>query len=237
MLFGQAVVNRGIIFIDLALAQWAALGYLVSHHFHLENSLVSFIIAFLFSTFGGVILIILKPYFSKVNFKEAIIGVIYILGSALAITLISTTGMEGHHLDEMLSGHLLFTSNLELISSIVIYLIAASLLIYFKNKLNKQNSKLFDFIFYTIFALVVTSSVKLVGILLVFSYLVIPILIGIYISHNQKNQILIGWSIGALCSVLGLGFSLLFDIPPSYSIILCMTSSLFLSILIKKRKL
>ena len=231
--FGQTVIQRGIIFIDLALAQWAALGYLVGHYLHIENEIGLFGIAFLFSCFAGLILTIMKPYFSKINVKEAIIGVIYILGGTLATTLISVTGMEGYHLQEMLTGHLLFTSINELMSGIVIYTIAAIGLFYLNSRFS--NSRVTDFIFYSLFALVVTSSVKMVGILLVFSYLVTPILTATTLS--KTNHIAIGWGIGILGSILGVILSIVLDTPPSYGIIITMITCLFLSIIVKQKNI
>jgi len=229
--FGQTVIKRGIIFIDLALAQWAALGYLVGHYLHIENEVGLFGMGFLFSCLAGLILTIIKPYFSKINVKEAIIGVIYILGGTLATTLISVTGMEGYHLQEMLTGHLLFVSSNEVISSILIYSIAAVGVFYLNSRFS--NSRIIDFIFYSLFALVVTSSVKMVGILLVFSYLVTPILTATTLS--KTNHIAIGWSVGILSSILGLTLSILLDTPPSYGIILIMITCLFISIIVKRK--
>ena len=115
--FGSFVLKRGIIFVDLALAQWAALGYLVGYWMGIESSIGLFLSGFSFTVIASVILTILKPIYNQSNLQEAVIGVVYIGGITIASALISTTGMEGHHLNDMLAGHLLFLQSSEVIFS------------------------------------------------------------------------------------------------------------------------
>ena len=77
--FGAFVLRRGIIFIDLALAQWAALGYLVGHWLGVHSQISLFLIGFSFTLLAALILVGLKPFYEKVNQQEASIGVVYIL--------------------------------------------------------------------------------------------------------------------------------------------------------------
>ena len=134
--------------------------------------------------------------------------------------------MEGHHLTDMLSGHLLFVSKGEIISGMAIYLICG-LSLYKLATIIPRQSRTFDFLFYSLFALVVTSSVKMVGILLVFSYLVTPILVVKIATVEEQKQSLYGWLVGIIGSIFGLILSIIIDIPPSYSIILCLGGMLF----------
>ena len=204
-IFGAAVVKRGIIFVDLALAQWAALGYLVGSYFHIEHSVFLFLIAFAFSSFAGGILSLLKPLFLIVNLQEAIIGIVYILGSTVGITLIAVCGMEGHHLSEMLAGHLLFINQYEVLFTFISY-IFCGLGLYFIQRQCSNSSFLYDFCFYCLFSLVVTSSVKMVGILLVFSFLVIPVLTAQLFYSQYQSRLYFSWFIGSIASLLGLVF-------------------------------
>ena len=221
--FGAFIIRRGIIFIDLTLAQWAALGYVCGHLLDIHQSQLLFITAFLFTIIPSGILTFLKHLYEKTNLQEAVIGVLYITGSALAAGIISNVGMEGYHLQEMLAGHLLFIESMDLIMAMTVYVAIAFTLFKCHSLFLQLNSKKSDFLFYILFGLVVTSSVKMVGILLVFSYLVIPILVTYLFTQRLKTQIIYGWGVGSLCSVMGVILSFPLDIPMSYSIILSIT--------------
>ena len=101
------------------------------------------------------------------NHQEAVIGILYVFASATAIAWVSSTGMDSHHLYDMFSGHLLFISNVELASAIGLYSVLLALLITFHRWLSKETF-LSQLLFYALFGLLVTSSVKLAGLLLVF---------------------------------------------------------------------
>ncbi|MGA0242452.1 MAG: metal ABC transporter permease [Candidatus Marinamargulisbacteria bacterium] len=233
ILFGQHVIRRGIIFIDLALAQWAALGYLIGHILHIESPALLFTTAFLFSGLAGIILTGLRPFFSGQNKQEALIGVMYIMGNTMATAIIATQGLEGHHLSEMLAGHILFVSSQTIAFSIMIYAICAFLLrIIYQNV--ATSSRAFDILFYGLFGLVVTSSVKMVGVLLVFSYLVIPLLTTGLFTQRDHPQKIAAWAIGMAGSGSGLLLSLFTDIPASYSIILTLGILLLIGIIFRK---
>lgn len=218
--FGAFVLRRGIIFIDLALAQWAALGHLIGHWLGMESPVSLFFMGFGSTLIAACILVLLKPFYEKVNLQEASIGVVYILATTMATALISSTGMEGHHLNEMLAGHLLFVSPSEVMMAIGIYVGIAIILYQIHHQLLTVRSRGWDFMFYALFGLVVTSSVKMVGILLVFSFLVIPILTIMLFVKKLKDQLIGGWIIGSLGAIIGISLAIVVDIPPSLSIIL-----------------
>ncbi len=229
--FGSFVLRRGIIFIDLALAQWAALGYIVGVLFHVHHPNMLYIMAFLFTVIAALILVILKDVYNRINLQEAVIGVMYITATALATGIISSYGMEGSHLHEMLTGHLLIVSISELTTSLIIYSVVGALLFLFRSIwLQKEGGALGNFIFYSLFGAVVTSSVKLVGVLLVFSYLVIPVLSTSLLFKETKWQIGGGWVFGLLGSIIGLSLSLVLDVPLSYLIILSLVGLWIVSI-------
>ncbi|MBT6121011.1 hypothetical protein HOH45_06065 [bacterium] len=229
--FGAFVLKRGILFIDLALAQWAALGYLVGHFFDIQNPYQLFLVGFGFTVIAAFILSIVKPLFKESNLQEAVIGVMYIFAASGATALISSTGMEGHNFKSMLSGHLLFIQTQDLILAISLYSVIGIILFMFNSKLLNGRSTLSDFAFYTLFGCVVTSSVKMVGILLVFSFLVLPILSIILFVKSIKKQIMIGWGVGIFGSIIGLGCSLILDIPPSLSIVLVLCCNFAVGVL------
>ncbi|RAP31539.1 hypothetical protein DID78_00880 [Candidatus Marinamargulisbacteria bacterium SCGC AG-343-D04] len=237
--FGTFVLKRGIVFIDLALAQWAALGYVIGNAFHIQNHTTLFIFSFGFTVIAGFILTLLKPIFKTLNLQEAVIGVMYILATTLALTVISSTGMEGHHIKEMLSGHILFIQTSEFLEAISIYSGIGILLLFIHKKILNSNSRLWDFVFYILFGFVVTSSVKMVGVLLVFSYLVLPVLSITLITKELKKQIIFSWIFGLSATLLGLALSISLNTPPSFCIILMLCIFWVLSIIlfaIKKEK-
>ena len=231
--FGSFVLRRGILFIDLALAQWAALGFIVGHLFHIHQPFALFSMACVFTLIAALILSIFKPIYAKTNLQEAFIGVMYIFSSASAVALISSTGMESSHLNEMLGGHLLFLQSHELLMACSLYIIIGILCLKIHRYFLHSQSRFWDFIFYCLFGLVVTSSVKMVGVLLVFSYLVLPVLTVSMYSKILKTQIYLASVMGIFCSVAGLFLSMFFDIPPSFCIILCLCFVWFLSICAK----
>jgi len=238
--FGSFVLKRGILFIDLALAQWAALGYIVGHILHVHHPIMQFGISFFFTIAASVILATLKKVYPHIHSQEAVIGVMYIFSSALAIGLIATFGLEGVHLTQMLAGHLLFISQQELIQAVLIY--GAVILCSIKaHSFFHRETFGSDLLFYVLFGSVVTSSVKMVGVLLVFSFLVIPVLTVSFFSSKLKTQLLWGWLIGVVASTMGLIGSILLDIPPSYSVILTLcfawVSILGLGMIWKRREL
>ena len=222
--FGSFVLKRGIIFIDLALAQWAALGYIVGHLLHIHSHTLLFLTSFGFTAIAAVILSALKHLYQANNLQEAVIGVTYIAANAIAIGLISSFGLDGHHFQEMLTGHLLFIHPSEIITTYLTYFCIGLLLIKLHPFFVKNTSPKWDFIFYLLFGLVVTSSVKMVGILLVFSFLVIPLLSIIRLTNSFKQQLNYGWIIGIMASIIGLLLSLLIDVPPSIAIIIVLIS-------------
>ena len=217
--FGAFVLKRGILFIDIALAQWAALGYLSAIAMDIESDILLFISGFLFTVIAALILITLKPIFPETNQQEAVIGILYISATALATGIISSTGMEGHHLDDMLSGHLLFIQSSEVIAAYIIYIIIGLILFKCHKKFIQSSSSIENFIFYIIFGLVVTSSVKMAGVLLVFTYLVIPIMSANLFFKTMKTQLIFAWIIGFVGSLIGLSMALIVDIAPTYCII------------------
>ena len=231
--FGAFVLRRGIIFIDLALAQWAGLGYLIGHWLGVEAPAMLFLIAFLGTALASLMLVLIKPLIDKVNLQEAAIGVMYIFATTMAMVLISSTGMEGHHLKEMLSGHLLFVQPMEVILATVLYGGIAIILYQTHHYLLSSQSQRFDFMFYILFGLVVTSSVKMVGVLLVFSFLVIPILTVRLFTGVFKTQVLSAWLLGCIGAVLGLFLALMLDVSLSLCIILAYVTCFFCAVPIK----
>ncbi len=220
--FGVKVLARGILFIDLAIAQWAGLGYLLGHFWQIENAALLYGISFGFTLVPALLLTGIRSLQPQTNYLEAVIGVLYIVAAATATVVVSITGMEFHHLENMLVGHLLFVTPSELLAATAIYALVGAIHYWARKWLCTSQSKGADLLFYVTFGLVVTSSVKLAGVLAVFSFLVLPALIMLPFSASQSRQLRGGWIIGIFASIAGLAVSIYSDIPPGVSVILAL---------------
>jgi zinc/manganese transport system permease protein len=234
--FGYHVVRRGVIFVDLSLAQVAALGSSVGvllgwgHEFHVQNYIVSLI----FTLIGAVLFVLFRSKRERVPI-ESLIGITY--AGAIALTLIvlerSATGTE--EIKEMLAGSLLTVAPQELIFigilcscvGLLHWLVRKSIITATENSSQAAKIWLWDFIFYATFGLIVTSSVKIVGVLLVFALLIIPAVAAIIAVEGVAQRIFFGWVFGIIGCIGGLELSLRLDWSASPSIV-----AVFLCILI-----
>jgi zinc/manganese transport system permease protein len=151
--------------------------------------------------------------------QEALIGVIYVVAAATSILLIDRAPQGAEHLKQILTGNIL-TSGLNEIAVIVpLYLAVALLHFLLRDRLAQSGSLLWEFVFYATFGVVVTSSVALAGVLLVFSFLIIPAAIGVMFASSLPRQLAIGWIAGILTSAAGFAASFAFDLPTGAAIV------------------
>lgn len=199
---GQEVLRRGIIFIDLAIAQIAALGVIAAHSFDWEtHGWEVQIIAVSTALAGALFLYWCEKRWADV--QEAIIGVVFILAATAGILLLANNPHAGEQIKELLVGQILWVTYESLIPVITIYtLVLVSWL-----TLHKRFGSLG---FYILFAITVTLSVQLVGIYLVFASLIIPALAT---RTLQRHRLLIGYGIGLTGYATGLLISAIFDLP------------------------
>ena len=228
---GQEVLKRGIIFIDLAIAQIAGLGLIAAHSFADANGIelagwLIQVIALSSALTGAVFLGWLERHFHDA--LEAFIGVIFILSATGGLLLLAGNPQAGESLKEILTGQILWVDNQQLILLAIVSVVVLSLRYVFKN--SKNNT-----VFYLIFAIAVTASVQLVGVYLVFSSLIIPALATRRISSVIKRTI-IGLLVGAGGYLFGLLLSVIWDLP-SGSIIVWILAALGLSVNFIDRKL
>lgn len=228
---GMHIIKRGVIFVDLALAQIAALGAVVAFLFGVQlHTMRAYIFSMIFTFFGATIFALTRLKKKDVP-QEAIIGIVYAITAATSILVLSKAPMESEHLKDMLIGNILFVKQLHIIKMLVLYsAIGAFHYIYRKNFFavsdgaekalkNKINVKWWDFLFYASLGIVVTSSVEIAGVLLVFSYLIVPAVCAIMITDNLKTRLIIGWSIGTITSVIGLYLSAVYDFPTGAAVV------------------
>ncbi len=228
---GLHVIEREVIFVDLALAQIAALGASVALLFgHGLDSAGSYWISLGFTLVGAAV-------FSLTRFKkqripqEAMIGITYAVSSALLVMILSRSGEGDEHIRQTLVGNLLLISPAEVIKIAVIYTGVGAFHYLFRKRflLISQNPgkayeegvriRFWDFLFYASFGFVVTSSVKIAGVLLVFSFLVVPSACAVLFYEAPKARLFLGWSLGFLASVLGMALSYYWDFPTGASVV------------------
>jgi zinc/manganese transport system permease protein len=227
--FGIQVLARNVIFVDLALAQIAALGATVAFMLgHPAQSLATYAYSLGFTMLAAVLLAFTRAWATRVP-QEALIGVIYVVAAAASILLIDRAPQGAEHLKQILTGNIL-TSGLNEIAVIVpLYLAVALVHFLLRRKLAKSSSLLWEFVFYATFGMVVTSSVALAGVLLVFSFLIIPAAIGVIYASTLPGQLAIGWIAGILTSAAGFAASFAFDLPTGAAIVCAFGAALALA--------
>lgn len=242
---GLHVVTRGVIFVDLALAQVAALGTAVGILMGLEHDATStYLIALGFTFLGAILFSYTKSRDEKVP-QEAIIGITYVASVALMILLFSKSAEGAEHINHLLVGSILFVTPKIVVQTFVLYAIIGAFHYVFRkqflsasqsigNNEKGTNARLWDFLFYVTFGFVVTSSVKIAGVLLVFSFLIIPAVAALLFVKGIRNRLIFGWIFGIVGSLLGMIASLVFDIPTGASIVVTFAVLLSISAVINR---
>ena len=211
--FGIQVLARKVIFVDLALAQIAALGATAAFMLgHPAQNMATYGYSLVFTLLAAVLLAFTRAWGTRVP-QEALIGVIYVVAAAAAILLIDRAPQGAEHLKQILTGNIL-TSGLNDVALIVpLYLAIGGLHFLWRSRLTGAGSLAWDFVFYATFGVVVTSSVAIAGVLLVFSFLIIPAAIGVMFADELGRQLAIGWIAGIVTSAAALAASFAFDLP------------------------
>jgi len=228
---GLHVVTRGIIFIDIAMAQMASLGICVAVllHLNLEGS-ATFAIALGFTLVGGAVFSVTGKRSSQIP-QEAVIGIAYVFAAAAAVLLLSRAAEGDEEIKNMLVGNILLVSPIDVWKCFALFVAVgivhavfrrSFLLVSFdRDRAYREGLQVrwWDFFFYALFGLVVTSFVRIAGVLLVFSYLIVPAVCGINLAHRIGHRLLIGWMIALIGGVAGLFFSYWVDLPSGAAIV------------------
>lgn len=225
---GQQVLKRGIVFIDLAVAQIAALGVIAADAMGWEPQGIKVQIAAVCAALLGALLLTwTEKKWPEV--QEALIGVFFVLAASASILLLANNPHGGEHLKDLLAGQILWVSVSQLIPVLLLTLIILPVWFGLKDKIGRAG-------FYGLFALAVTASVQLVGIYLVFSSLIIPALA--VRNWSESKKIVGAYLIGALAYVLGLGLSAVFDLPSGAVIVWCLAAvAVIANVILSKSKL
>jgi zinc/manganese transport system permease protein len=228
---GVHVVERGVVFVDLSLAQNAALGSTIAVLYGFDpHGPGSYWTSLAFTFLGAAVFSTIKPHHTRIP-QEAVIGICYAVASAAAILAMSKSSAQTEHLKEMLVGNILTVSWSEVRYTALLYgaiglfhylLRRRFLLISLDPKKAEAQGisvRLWDFIFYASFGFVVTSSVAIAGVLLVFCYLIVPSVGAMLFADRVGPRLAIGWTMGTLVSALGVYLSLQIDLPTGATIV------------------
>jgi len=224
---GIHIIAREVIFVDLALAQMAALGSTTAILFHVaHDSPLGYVFALTFTTLGAFIFAAthIKRERRRVP-QEAIIGITFVVASAAAI-VVSARTQQGHEaVEEMLVGGILWVTWPKVIRLLVVFLAVGIFHWFLRNRfftISLQegaaeqlgwNIRWWDFLFYASFGVAVTAAVPIAGVLLVFTFLVVPAVIAFLFTRKPRILVALSWGGAAVACALGLAGSYQFDLP------------------------
>ena len=231
---GVHVVERGVIFVDLSLAQIAALGAAIAILLPITggdpHAPVVYWISLGFTFIGAVVFSTIRGHRARIT-QEAIIGICYAVASAGAILAMSKATSESEHLKDMLVGNILAVSWSEVAQTAGLYGAIGVFHYIFRKKflaisLDHEKAaaqglsvRFWDFLFYASFGFVVTSSVAIAGVLLVFCYLIVPSVAAMLYADTVGRRLAIGWTMGTIVSAVGVFLSLVLDLPTGATIV------------------
>jgi zinc/manganese transport system permease protein len=244
---GIHVLSRKVIFVDLALAQIAALGSTFAHllgydaHEPADAPAVYFF-SLGFTLLGAAIFALTRMRHERVP-QEAFIGIVYAVASALAILLLSKSPGESEQIKEMLVGNVLLVTWPAVAKTAALYAVIGAFHFFFRKTFfeisfdpdgavkKSRRVRLWDFAFYASFGVVITSSVAVAGVLLVFSFLVVPAVVASMFADGLSRRIVLAWVIGSLVSTAGMLLSYHGDLPTGPSVVACFAAVLTVSAL------
>ncbi len=228
---GLHVLSRGVIFVDLALAQVAALGITVAFLAgHAIQSQAAYWYALAFTVGGAALFAVSRVHRAPIP-QEAIIGIVYAVSAAAAVLVVDRAPQGGEHIKQLLVGSILTVTPQETARLAGLYGLIGALHLMIRRPLLEISFhpdaaaekgrwvRWWDFCFYVTFGIVVTSSVRIAGVLLVFSYLIVPAAVGALLSASVTGRLLVGWALGFLVSVLGLSASFAWDLPTGAAVV------------------
>jgi len=231
---GVHVVERGVIFVDLSLAQIAAFGATIAILLPWSDgdphSPAVYWTSLVFTFIGAAIFSTIRSREARIP-QEAIIGISYAVASAATILALSKSSAEGEHLKDMLVGNILAVSWAEVRQTAILYAILGAFHWIFRKKflaismdhdaaeMSGASVRWWDFLFYASFGFVVTRSVAIAGVLLVFCYLIVPSVAAMLFADRIGPRLAIGWTMGSIVSALGVYLSLTWDLPTGATIV------------------
>lgn len=232
--FGIHILERGIIFVDLALAQFIGIGIALSFVFGEEKSVL---FSLLFAFLGSIILAFSKRAARHVNI-EAFIGILYIFAYSASILILDRSPHGIEEFKAIMNGNILWVTPKEVFFTFLVYAAVGifHLLLrkqFFALSFDGKGGMLLEFLFFASFAVVLVKSVAMAGILQVFAFLIIPALIGRLFFREPMKMLLVGWLVGVLVSMGGIFASFKLDVPTSPAIVAGLALTFFLLLGVK----
>jgi zinc/manganese transport system permease protein len=228
---GLHVLAREVVFVDIALAQIAALGSTAALLVGFDlASPASYGFALAAALLGALVLALTRTRERHVS-QEAVIGVVYAVSAAASVLLVANAPHGAEHLRAMLVGNILTVGSVDVLRVAVLYAMVGLVhwlcrTPFFLISSDPERAwregwrvRAWDFIFYASFGAVVTSSVRVAGVLLVFSYLIVPGLVAVMMARTTRARLMIGWAFGAIVSVVGILASAAFDLPTGATVV------------------
>jgi zinc/manganese transport system permease protein len=233
---GIHVISRKVIFVDIALAQIAALGATVAFLMGYDpRSDGAYWFSLGFAVLAAIVFALTRTRHEHVP-QEAVIGITYATASAAAILLADISPHGAEHLHDLLAGSIVWVTPHQILKTAVLYSLLGLFHVVFRKRFLQislrpeeayaqgVNVRLWDFLFYLSFGVVITSSVQIAGVLLVFCYLVAPSIFAVMFFEDLRSRLLTGWAMATLVSAVGLYFS--YDRPSGPTIMVCFAAAL-----------
>ena len=228
---GVHVLAREVVFVDIAMAQIAALGATVAFLQGYETETWQSYAYALGATLAGAVVLALTRSRRRHVSQEAVIGVVYAVSSAAAVLVADRAAHGAEQVRGMLVGNLLAVGPAEVARVAMLYALVGLLHWFCRRPFFLISTdpdrayaegwrvRLWDFVFYASFGVVVASSVRVAGVLLVFSYLIVPALAGVTLGGSVASRLMIGWIFGTVVSVVGMVASAAFDLPTGATVV------------------
>lgn len=226
---GLHVLARGVVFVDLSLAQVASLGSTFALLIDPEgNTTIRYGVSLLATLFAAGLFTLARRH-EKLISQEALIGVTYAFASATVVLIADKLPHGAEHLKEALIGQILWVQWPEVSKTFLIYLFIGFIHWVFREKFIQTSFQgrslhwIWDFLFYALFGVVITSSTPVAGVLVVFSFLIVPAVLSTFFFSTLKARLLFGWTAGALVSFVGMVLSYKFDLPVGATLVVLLT--------------
>ena len=224
---GLHVLARGIIFLDLALAQTAALGAAMAFYFGAdEHDVLTRVAAFALAVIAALAFTWLRRI-NNTTTREALIGIVYVVSTALSVLFLSNSVQGMEELKAMFNGAVLWVQWRDIALLAVVTGILAIIHWWFRKRFTglsfsgnvPEHADIWEFLFYLSFAVIITLAVDIAGVLLVFAMLVIPALTASLLLQSFRQQLILAWFLGIVASVCGLVLAYNWDLPAGATLV------------------
>lgn len=235
---GLHVLERGVIFVDISLAQVASLGSAISlFHAHESNSSVGLLMSLGLCLLVAFVLALLRRFEKKTS-QEALIGMTYALASGALILVADRLPHGAEHLKEALVGNILFVTWPVVLETFAVYAAVGVVHYVFRRQFwactrGVKMSFIWDFLFYLLFGVVITFSTKHAGVLVVFSILVVPAALATRFVSGITRQLSFAWLMGSIGILLSFLISYKFDFPAGAAVVTTLTSAFFVMLVMR----